>query len=49
MRVQFIGVSGAEVIDDRDVVRDHQAWRDRVWPVAIPHHEYLSSHAERSP
>lgn len=42
------GVSGADLIDDADVVREHQAWRDRVWPMAIPHHEYISQH-QRSP
>lgn len=42
------GVSGADLIDDADVVRQHQAWRDLVWPLAIPHHDLGRQH-QRSP
>lgn len=43
------GVSGAELIDDPDVVGEYRAWRDRVWPVAVPHARYIAGLAERSP
>lgn len=36
------GVSGADLIDDPDVVRQHQRWRDLVWPLAIRHNDYLA-------
>ncbi|WP_435583444.1 DUF6879 family protein [Amycolatopsis thermoflava] len=29
-----------ELDDDPGVVRQHQQWRDRVWPLAIPHTDY---------
>ncbi|RSD22023.1 DUF6879 family protein [Amycolatopsis eburnea] len=31
------GVSGAELTDHPDTVAEHRRWRDRVWPVAVPH------------
>lgn len=33
-----------EVDDNLDAVRQHQAWRDLVWPMAIPHVDYLAGH-----
>lgn len=34
-------LTGAEVVDEEDVVAEHRAWRDTVWPHAVPHREYL--------
>lgn len=34
-------LTGAEVIDDEDVVAEHRAWREKVWPQAVKHREYL--------
>lgn len=34
-------LTGAEVVDDEDVVAEHRAWRDTVWPHAVRHREYL--------
>lgn len=34
-------LTGAEVVDDEDVVTEHRAWRDTVWPHAVRHREYL--------
>lgn len=42
--------NGAKVLtnltDDPDVVAEHRAYRDAVWPLAIPHNDYLAR-AER--
>jgi hypothetical protein len=35
-------LTGVEVIDDGDVVDQHQRMRDRVWPQAVPHLDYVS-------
>lgn len=43
------GVAGVELDDDVDVLRKHQQWRDLVWPLAVPHREYLAQHRQRSP
>jgi hypothetical protein len=34
--------SGIEVIDDPIIVAEHLAFRDRVWPRAVPHADYAS-------
>jgi hypothetical protein len=34
-------LTGVEVIDDEDVVHQHRQVRDRVWPHAVPHAEYV--------
>ena len=34
-------LTGAEAIDDEDVVAEHRAWREKVWPHAVKHREYL--------
>lgn len=36
------GVAGADLIDDAGIVRQHQQWRDLVWPHAVAHNEYLA-------
>lgn len=43
------GVSGADLVDDADVVARHLAWRAKVWQVAISHDQYVRQHSERSP
>lgn len=34
-------LTGVEVIDDEDVIHQHRQLRDRVWPHAVPHSEYV--------
>jgi hypothetical protein len=36
-------LSGAEIVDDADVVAQHQEYRQRVWSLATPHREYVNS------
>lgn len=44
-----LALTGADVLDDDDTVRLHQAHRDRVWQHAVPHHEYVKGRSvERS-
>jgi uncharacterized protein DUF6879 len=31
----------AELVDDEDVLEEHRAWRDRVWPHAVRHRDFL--------
>lgn len=42
------GLAGAEVTSDPAVLAEHQRWRDRVWPVAVPHAQFDGATA-RSP
>lgn len=34
-------LTGAEIVDDADVVSQHQEYRQRVWPLAVRHREYV--------
>lgn len=34
-------LTGVEVIDDENVVDQHRQLRDQVWPLAVPHAEYV--------
>lgn len=42
------GVSGVELTDEPGTVAEHQRWKDRVWPVAVPHSQQLEP-TTRSP
>ena len=33
---------GVDVDDDVDIVRTHQHWRERVWPLATRHDDYIA-------
>lgn len=35
-------LSGIDVDDDPEVVAQHEKYRDRVWPKAIPHRQYIA-------
>jgi hypothetical protein len=35
---------GVDLADDPATVAQHRAWRDEVWPLAIPHGEFLAAY-----
>lgn len=39
-------LTGLELVDDPNVVAQHRAYRDAIWPRAVRHAEYI---AQRSP
>lgn len=42
------GVAGVEVTDEPGTVAEHRRWRNRIWPVAVPHAQQFAP-TPRSP